>query len=478
MHQYLSRSFVRLKRRDWLRQNLLLALATGIPMTSHANSPRVLEYTLTPAPTTLPLIGTGYPDTAVWAFNKRIPGPEIRLRQGDHLRVTVDNALAQEPTVHWHGIRLPNAMDGVPHLTQAPIAPGERFVYEFQPPDAGTYWYHPHVRSFEQVGRGLYGSLIVEEPEPIVVDRDITWVLDDWRLTQDGSIREDFGNGHDMSHAGRLGNSVSVNGRIIQNTPVRSGERIRLRLINAANARSFALSFAPLEPKVIALDGQPVAPYSASRIVLGSRPRADLVLDLTGSPGSKVEVTDSFFRQSFLVTTLNYSDLPPIREQLLDSPIALPANPLPEPNLERAKRFEVRFSGGAMGGLNGALLDGQWTDIRTLARSGLVWAINGVVANKTMMEPMLSVATGEHVLLMLHNDTAFPHPIHLHGHHFRVLKRNGEPVPQQPWRDSLLLQRQETAEALFVADNPGDWLFHCHILEHHAGGMGAVIRVT
>ena len=116
--------------------------------------------------------------------------------------------------MHWHGLRVPNAMDGVPHLTQAPIAPGETFTYAFDAVDAGTFWYHPHQRSFEQVGRGLYGALIIEEANPPRVDREMVWVMDDWRLTQKAGIAEDFGGFHDMSHGGRLGNTVTINGRV------------------------------------------------------------------------------------------------------------------------------------------------------------------------------------------------------------------------------------------------------------------------
>jgi len=133
-----------------------------------------------------------------------------RVKQGEELRIRLVNDLAEPTVVHWHGLRLPNAMDGVPHLTQSPIAPGETFAYEFDVPDAGTYWYHPHQRSFEQVGRGLYGQLIAEERQPIEVDRDITWVLDDWRLLPDGQISDDFGNFMDSSHNGRVGNTVTV----------------------------------------------------------------------------------------------------------------------------------------------------------------------------------------------------------------------------------------------------------------------------
>ena len=121
---------------------------------------------LAPGPATAPLLGSGAPVTPVWAYNGRVPGPEIRVAQGAPLRVEVENGLNQYTTVHWHGLRLPNAMDGVPYVTQEPIPPGGRFVYAFTPPDAGTFWYHPHVRGSEQQGRGLYGALIVEEAEP------------------------------------------------------------------------------------------------------------------------------------------------------------------------------------------------------------------------------------------------------------------------------------------------------------------------
>jgi FtsP/CotA-like multicopper oxidase with cupredoxin domain len=146
---------------------------------------RSAKYDLVARPGRAALVGAPYPETSVWSYNGAIPGPEIRVRQGERLRISVENRLGEETTVHWHGLRVPNAMDGVPHLTQRPIAPGEAFVYEFDVPDAGTYWYHPHQRSFEQVGRGLSWPLIVAEREPIRVDRDVSWMLDDWRLLRD-----------------------------------------------------------------------------------------------------------------------------------------------------------------------------------------------------------------------------------------------------------------------------------------------------
>ena len=180
-----------------------------------APSPRILQA----APATVPLVGGKWPDTKVWAYDGLVPGPEIRVRQGDTVRVLARNGLDQPTTVHWHGIRLPNAMDGVPDLTQEAIPPGGEFLYEFEAVDAGSFWYHPHVNSTEQQDRGLAGALIVEEKEPIRVDRDVTWVLDDWVLEQTAQIHESFGHRGQMSHGGRTGNTVTVNGRIRRISP-------------------------------------------------------------------------------------------------------------------------------------------------------------------------------------------------------------------------------------------------------------------
>lgn len=427
------------------------------------------------------LVGAPHPETAVWAFDGQVPGPEIRVRQGERLQVTVENRLDEETTVHWHGLRVPNAMDGVPHLTQPPIAPGASFVYEFEVPDAGTYWYHPHQRSFEQVGRGLYGPLIVEERAPIAVDRDVTWVLDDWRLSPDAQISPDFGNFMDASHNGRIGNTVTVNGYILEAFEVRAGERLRLRLINAANARIFGLELEGHRPVVIALDGQPVAPHAPAdgRIVLGPAMRADLVIDLTGSPGARFTLADTFYRgREYRLLDLVYAEAAPLREHPLDAPVALPANTMPEPDLATAERHEISFGGGMMGGMMSATMGGRPVDMRELMQRGMAWAINGVVAEGHVMAPLLTVQRGRSYVLAMHNDTAWHHPMHLHGHSFRVITRDGQPTRHREWQDTVLMAPRERVEIAFVADNPGMWMFHCHILEHQAAGMMGVIRVT
>lgn len=456
-----------------MRRKLLLtgALGTMTAVAGHrvfaAQSDPTLRY-LTAGQGVAQLVPAPYPQTAVWGYNGTVPGPELRLRQGERLRVTVENRLDEGTTVHWHGIRLPNAMDGVPHLTQKPIAAnGGKFLYEFNVPDAGTYWYHPHQRSFEQVGRGLYGALIVEELEPPQVDRDITWVLDDWRLDRDASIRGGFGNYMDLSHNGRVGNTVTVNGHIAETFDVRPGERIRLRLINAANARIFALQFADHQPRIIALDGQPVAPHApdGGRIVLGPAMRADLILDMTGKPGQRYRVTDSFYRRlEYRLLDLVYAT-EPLRAKPLETEVRLPANPLTEPNVAAAEHHEVLFSGGMMGNMRG------------MSR-GMAWAINGVSQSEHIHEPLLVLQRNSSHILRMVNNTAWHHPIHLHGHSFRVISRNSQPTRHREWLDTALVAPRETTEIAFVADNPGDWMFHCHILEHQAAGMMSSIRVA
>jgi FtsP/CotA-like multicopper oxidase with cupredoxin domain len=434
-------------------------------------------------PTRVELVGDGYPETLVWAFNGSVPGPVIRARQGDRLQIDVTNRLGEPTTVHWHGLRVPVGMDGVPYLSQPPIEPGETFTYGFDLLDAGTYWYHPHINSSEQVGRGLYGALIVEEPNPPEVDRELLWVLDDWRLQQDAGIAP-FGNMHDASHSGRIGNSATINGEIRDEEPVRAGERLRLRLINAANARTFGLAFGNLDPWVIALDGQAVEPHrlGGQALTLGAGMRADLIVDMIGDPGNEQQVVDGHYGRDYAYELIRFTydgRIAPPGESERPAPPALVANPVAEPDLASAERHRLVFEGGAMGGMQGAMMGGEMMDMRALAGRGRLWAMNGKVPDDVYREPPLlkAVAGTSHVIEMV-NRTAFEHPIHLHGHTFRVLSRDGRREPHQPLRDTVLLRADETVEIAFVADNPGQWMFHCHVLEHQAAGMMGVVDVS
>ena len=463
-------------RRDVLAGGAALAAVAVVPLPS-ARAEHAYRLTAIPAKTRIKAEPAG--ETAIWGYDGQVPGPVIRARQGHKLRIEFENNLAEPTTVHWHGLRIPNAMDGVPELTQPPVKPGERFVYEFVPPDAGTFWYHPHLRSDVQLARGLYGALIVDEAEPPKVDRDLLWVLDDWRLKDDGSINDDFGHRHDISHEGRLGNTITLNGRRPGPVAVRPGERLRLRLVNTANARVFGLRFENLPSTVVAYDGQPVTPHAPgdNRVLLGPGMRADLIIDVPSEAGGDTRVVDDYHEDKAYTLTKLVREGEALRSAP-PPPEALPPNPLPDPDLEGAEVQEVLIEGGAKGFLEEAIYKGETFRPRTLFRKHRkIWTLNGFAAHGMVMEPMFTLKLGRSYRWKIKNDTAWDHPMHLHGHHFRILSRNGKPEPHRPWADTVLLHLDETAEIAFVADNPGDWLFHCHVLEHHLGGMGAVVRV-
>ncbi len=469
-----------------------LAAAAATALTAIALPPRPAAaggYRLTPRPASWPVIGAPQPPTSIWAYDGLLPGPLLRVRQGERLIVQVTNGLPDgtPTTVHWHGIRLPNAMDGVPGLTQAPIRPGESFTYDFTCPDAGTFWYHPHLGSPEQLGRGLYGALIVDEPEPPPVDRDLLWVLGDMRLDRQAQIAADFRNPMDLSHAGRLGNTFLVNGRLAESFPLRAGERIRLRLLNTANARVFSLRLEGHRPYLIAWDGhpvqQPVRLAADEAILLGPGMRADLILDATGEPGARYRVLDSDPRGStYRLLDLHYDPAAALRRDSLPPPASLRPNPVAEPDLPSAERLPLVLSGGAMGAAAALEVDGHAMSLRDAFQTHrIAWGLNGRAMTEHddhRHQVLFALARGKSYVLAIDNQTAWPHPIHLHGHAFRVLSRNGRPAPQTPFADTVLLQAREQAEIAVVADNPGDWMLHCHIQEHQAAGMMAVVRVA
>jgi FtsP/CotA-like multicopper oxidase with cupredoxin domain len=419
------------------------------------------------------MVGEEYPATEVWAYSGTVPGPALRLRQGTPFRIAVENRLTENTTVHWHGIRLPNAMDGVPGLTQKSISPSERFDYSFTPPDAGTFWYHSHDDSLVQMGRGLAGALIVEEAEPPAIDRELLWTIQDWRLTNDAQITPDFNNRMETAMDGRVGNTVTINGRVSETVPVRAGERIRLRLINAAIARIMALRFEGHRPVIVALDGQPCEPHEPAdgRVLLGPAMRADVMLDMQGEPGRSYRVVDDFYdRLTYTLVRLSYDQAPPLRQHPSDAPLRLPPNPLPHPDFANAVVQEVRMQGGMMGGMG---MMGMGADA--------AWAINGQSMTgdgDAGMPPLFGVERGRSCVLDFKNETAWWHPMHLHGHSFNVISRNGAVVPHDEWGDTVLVRPREQVRVAFVADNPGDWMLHCHVMEHQVGGLMTTIRVT
>ncbi|MBO6520595.1 MAG: multicopper oxidase family protein [Rhodospirillales bacterium] len=470
-----------MRRRDFLGLTGAAALVPAfqalLPRLSYADGKP--HRTLRPGVGRAPLMGADKPPTEVWSYNDLCPGPIIRIPRNREVHVRVENALAEPTSVHWHGIRIDNAMDGVTGLTQDPIAPGESFDYRFTSPDAGTFWYHSHHRSWEQVGRGLYGALIVEEDDPVAVDHDLLFIADDWRLDDRGEISPEFGALHDASHGGRLGNWLTVNGDTKPAFKVRPGARVRLRCMSVTNARIMAFAFPGLKPMIAAIDGQPLETPTplGDALVLGSAQRADLIIDIPVTAGTQFDIHEVSVGEP-IDAALLVVDGEPVRETPLAEPLTLPANPLNKINLDLVEPLHVDLlmEGGAMGGMRQAMHGGRMFDMRSLVvEKGQAWAFNGI-AGKTDT-PLVSVPEGRTLVLNMINDTRWAHAMHMHGHHFRVIERNGQKVTGAPWRDTELVDAGERVRVAFVADNPGKWLFHCHMLEHHMAGMGTWISV-
>ena len=439
-----------MKRRDFL----LALAATALAPATGWTAPSAMR--LKAEPVTVRLQPDGQGLTHMLGFNGSSPGPEIRARQGGRVAVAFENGIDGASAIHWHGIHIDNAMDGVPGLTQAAVKPGEAFDYAFDMPYAGTYWYHSHERSWEQVAKGLYGPLIVEEHDPPRVDHDITVVLDDWRLTRSGQLRANFGNRHDFSHDGRLGNFARA---LPSREAVRRGDRVRLRLINTATARIFQVKIGGGEGKIVAHDGMPLAePEPLGELELAPAQRIDVILDVAGP------VTFAFLtgRGPYELGKIAAQGVNPAP---VDAPIApLPQPRVPAPDRKKARRLTLAMEGGAMSGMG---------MMGMMRGSGDFWAFNG--HSGLPRAPWQRFARGETALITMKNDTAFPHGIHIHGHHFHEIGEDGSPGH---YRDTTLVDPRRSRDVLCVFDNPGKWLIHCHTLAHQASGMKTWVEVA
>ncbi|WP_368346447.1 multicopper oxidase family protein [Pelagovum sp. HNIBRBA483] len=383
-------------------------------------------------------------------FNGNTPGPLLKVRQGEELSVTFENRIGQESSIHWHGIRIANEMDGVPGLTQDAVPDGGEFAYRFVAPDAGTFWYHSHSRSWEQVARGLYGPLIVEEITPPDVDADIIIFVDDWRIDEDAKFIDDFDGMFHFAHGGRMGNYARV---IPSQSSVRRGDRIRLRLINTANARVFPLDLSGIEGKLVALDGMPLEQVEdIGTVTLAPAQRADIIADVLD------DIEFSFWtgQDNYALGTIAVEGANPSARNATILP--LPSNGIAKPTEEPDRREILRMQGGAMGGQH------PGEDI---------WSFNGV--SDLTDEPWLKLDRGTTVQISLVNDTSFPHGIHLHGQHFYEVANDGS---LGPLRDTSLVNARESRDIICVFDNPGRWFLHCHMLGHSATGMKTWVEVT
>jgi FtsP/CotA-like multicopper oxidase with cupredoxin domain len=412
-----------------------------------------------------------YPKTEIWGFNGSVPGPTLRTSKGSFISKTLRNRISQPTSVHWHGIRIRNSMDGVPGLTQEPVLPGGDFEYEFLLPDAGTYWYHSHYRSSEQVARGLYGLLIVEESEAVDVDQDIAIVLDDWRLNNTAQIADDIGNMHDNAHEGRIGNFLSAVPDQVPE-PIMQNDRLRVRLVNVATDRIMSVEFQGAKSGLIALDGMPLQQQlPADHMVLGPGQRADLLLDITDEPGSSVRLIGYDGNNAFQL--LEWAIEGRSSATARSGNLVLPPNFSPKVKTPTAAESHMLImKGGAMGGMLNAVVNGEKMGLQEMMQSGQVWALNGVAGLPS--DPFLTANQTESLRISLRNETAFPHAMHLHGHHFQEVLGDGS---LGPFRDTLLVGVREARDIVFVAQNPGDWLIHCHMLGHQAAGMKTWIKV-
>lgn len=461
-----------LSRRRMLAGTSAAALAAALPSRLLAAEAPIAE--LRPGPGRARLEGPGRAAADLWLFNDQCPGPLLRLKRGVRQTVRVTNELDEPTTVHWHGLRIDNAMDGVPDLTQAPIPPGGSFDYSLTPPDSGSFWYHSHYKGAVQMDRGLYGPLIVEDDSPLDVDLDRMVTLDDWRLTEDSTLdTAGYGNVRERAHGGRFGNVLTVNGREQEILPVPAEGWARLRLLNAANARVLPLTLSGADAWIAAKDGLTtrLTGLGAEPLLLAPAQRLDLLVR-TGAPGSSAALNFVSPQETLTLLTLAVGDtLAPER-----TPTLTPAT-LPEPDRRDPLRVPLPMQGGAMGGLEGARYKGQAMPLRELARQhGLVWALAGDAGMPE--KPLFSVPRGRTVELGMANLTGWDHGMHVHGHHFRVVEWSHRPPLTDGWHDTVLLRPRESVIAAFVADNPGKWLIHCHMMEHHAGGMVTWFEVT
>lgn len=427
------------------------------------------------------LRGEGKSPTPLWGYDGFVPGPLLRVRRGEALSVRLVNELAEPTAIHWHGVRLPSAMDGAPPLTQRPVAPNASFDYRFAPPDAGTFWYHAPYAAPGQVERGLYGALIVDEVEAIDVDRDVLLAFDTWRLDPGG-----MPDARRLPPTDSVGSSgpdehVTVNGRPTLDLPVRSHERMRLRLLNAAGSRPMALRIERHRPIVVAIDGQPAEPFAArdARVVLGPGNRVDLILDAELPPGSTATLFLETPGGETPIARCAYANDGPARPAPRSTSPQLPPGSLPERmDFAHALRLDLPLEADARRGAMQAASGRQGRSNRSEAdASRPIWTLWTAASDAPPGPPLFSVKWGRTVMLAFRNGTASPHTIHLHGHHFRLLDALDD--GWKPfWLDTLLVLPRQTARVAFVADNPGRWLVESRRLEPVATALSAWFEVV
>jgi FtsP/CotA-like multicopper oxidase with cupredoxin domain len=381
-----------------------------------------------------------------FAYNGEVPGPLIEAEVGDTIEVRLENSLPQATTIHWHGIRVPAEMDGT-EAVQPPVEPGATFEYRFVVPDAGTYWYHSHTNETEQLERGLYGALVVRETGEPSFDRERVLILDDLKLDEAGEVAP-FGD-EEEHHAGREGEIRLVNGEHEPELEIPAGTIERWRVVDAANTRFVRLSLGGRPFKIIGTDGGLLPqPRSATEVLLTPGERFDLAVG-PFDEGEEIEIE------------------------------ALPYD-RGRGESERERFATLRVGPAAT---SRAEIPATLRQIEPLV------AVDSVAPTRTISLKALMheghhqradpVKVGELQVWDLVNETGQDHPFHIHGFFFQVLQESGEAPPEIAWKDTVNVPRKTQMRIAWLPDDrPGEWMYHCHVLEHHAMGMMAHFAVV
>lgn len=418
--------------------------------------PNIVEVTLTAGRTTASYKPGA--STSVFAYNGLLPGPLLKAKVGDEVIVHFKNDLSEPTTIHWHGLRISDQMDGAPRVHD-PVKPGEEFTYRFKLPDAGSYWYHPHMNAPEQVEKGLYAPIVVFDPKrDPVYDAERYLILDDIRLDSAGKIAPP--SSMDGMMAGRFGNVLLTNGRPIKEAvaSAEQGTVERWRIVNAANARTMEIGIEGASFRVIAVDGGLLPePYATKRLLVPIGQRFDLEVSYD-QPGtaklvSWVETEDSAGKVT--KTPMNAFAVDVAASSRTPRDIVLPAVTLPE----RAVTANATITLG------------------TTQTGDMVWTLNG---EAMPMSPLFTWQQGSTLDLTIVNDIPLEHPFHLHGQFFEIVDAKGSGRdPKQPGlKDVVLLPPNGKVRLRAYIDNPGRWMVHCHILEHAEMGMMGEVLVT
>lgn len=429
----------------------------------------------------------------VYTYNGSVPGAQIRVKQGDNVKIVLKNELPEPITIHWHGYPVPNNQDGVPGVTMDAIKPGETFTYEFTATVPGTYWYHSHQKSAEQVDKGLYGTLIVEPKNEEKVDRDYTLVLDEWMSDPDAESHMDMnmsgmdhsnmnnGNssdnqqmdmssmGHDMMNMYDIFTINGKSGSAVKPLKVKKGEKVRLRLVNAGYM-SHKLHLHGHEFKIVATDGQPLKdpqPIKDELLNIAPGERYDIEF-IANNPGEwLLECHGDMEGADGMKVKIQYED------QTNNTDKENAKKDLPIVDMTKYGKHELgQFTLDQK-------YDVEYTmDLGTaMGKDGMVYTINGKTYPETAP---VNVKKGDLVKVKLVNNSPKDlHPMHLHGHFFQVLSKNGKPITGSPLiKDTLNLKPGEEYVVAFKADNPGNWMFHCHDLHHASAGMVTEVKYT